>query len=480
MISTVNADEHPLSVMYQQDPFIVLPTELILQIFNNLPLFHTWTLRRVCRRWNYVLSSDECMHAAVEQWDTHDREDSAGLRRLTGRNRFDHRLRHFQNMKAKNYEWCQIIDLANRGDHGGNILPNSLKTRCKGRRVAYVSEERGQDSVVVVHDLVSVEKRLLPARSQMVENLVLTTLLVAWTTQYDGSMYFSYLDETPDQVTRVQLPSAEVFRAEGDGEMVVLIERDRWSSPNRFGNILLYDAGARQLQRFDVHADAGLRDADNLGHRLNACSLYLDRQRRFVHLFFLATIPNIQGRQPNRALVHARMAFDGTWVKRQYDMTSEDDAEPVCRGYLRLTRPHSTGRPDKIQFRIIDGPFPRGQRYRHRAAVRFNAAQSEIAGIDSCARADELYGDAGPAFLLWKGQAYHPGTPKDWTECGSQMNDSFMITVETGWRQPSARRRSRIRAYCFDPDVRMPEDGMVDDGDIASPFVEPREARVIP
>ena len=231
-----------------RDPFYNLPTELLIYLFDFLHPYDVWSKRRICRRWNNILSSDNFTRTALNRFETHDPEDSAVSPENLASSSHMLAQRHIQALRIG-----RPFSYVNYGDRFA-FLPDSYpiadQLRLKGKHIAYLrgNPDSYEGTNVVLRDLVTGETTSLCGTAREKIMLIeLSTNIVAFFT-YTGTVYIALLPALPDSLRAVRLPSSKIHAAHADRRLLACLLGGTSGL-----TVFIHDAETRKSTSFSYH-----------------------------------------------------------------------------------------------------------------------------------------------------------------------------------------------------------------------------------
>ena len=243
----------------KNDPFRQLPAELVIHIFDYLPLFEAWRLQVVCKTWQSVLSSEEVQRAILSRWDTHDPAESA---RPLEQQSVNDKLRHIQAWRLGLPSSTASIQRS-PGSHEelGTRNRDSQAPRTlalEGKTLAFLDSDPSLGDTVVIRDLLgkAPDYKLKPGGRERIMGITLTPKLVACLT-FHGKMYVQALAPTQGAPKTVRLPSSIVTAFHADGNTIGLIV----GSSSKSSDLLLYNHATGRMIQQSIEYPASFKTA---------------------------------------------------------------------------------------------------------------------------------------------------------------------------------------------------------------------------
>lgn len=454
--------------------FNILPFEIVLQIFDYLRLLDVWALQAVSKQWHKTLSSQQFLRSVVSRWDSHDPSDSARPLGAVLKDPIESRIRHIRALTLKRPFTEIVINDTGTGIQGPHPQLSQCRFDLKGNKLAYVSSQPGDGDSVISRDLISgTTKTFRGEARERIMSVVLTTNLVGFIT-FEGSLYVTKLIDESGQLRRVILPSARVRGSAGHGDIIALAMGGERHDQPYIPGIIVYDAASDTLRDIEVAVQFKALEASS--RRLNCCGVLVNSKTRSIDVFSL--VQRIDGiwagnrRTKWLTVVHIRVSLDNqTRQSGALDYAIDWD-ESVRDNHYTMAAPQPTGEGGFYRIQICELPFLGGLPLRLKFAPLFDAERVSLMREDDQEalqlkepKLDDIKKLFRPMIPLskanwtmntrWKGRLYTPIFPSDsWLEYISLMNDTFMVSLEVNEEQT---RRSRIRVFCFDPCVHMPD-----------------------
>ena len=464
------------AVALKGDIVSALPHELTVQVFSHLPLIDAWRLQSVRRQWHKSLSSEDFLRAALSRWDTHDPSDSGRSHEAINEDIVRSRTRHLQAMRLARPFTELTLDDTGTSSPGSDSQMSPCDVQLKGSRIAYISRKPSDGHAVIVRDLVTgVVKTLRGEARERILHLVLTTTLVAFMTS-DGWLYANKLSDPAENISRVRAPSANVLASGGDLDTIVMAMAGTRYIKAHFTDILVYDAGTRRLQSFEV--EDPFEGPQSVSSSFNSYGIVVNSTKQTADIFalFLEVDQRAQRQRYVSKVTHLRRSLAGKVVNdyvRHHPISLE--CSPALARFTMLP-PQPTGY--RGQFRIQIGEVPSrglGLPIDYTYAMRFDTEhvillQDERADLSIEYRSFDrksslLSGSTGKQLsrrkdtsegtsmsAAWK-DVYVQPVATDWIEYFTLMNDTFLVLLEV---YSEEKQRSRIRIFCFDECVNMP------------------------
>lgn len=308
-------------------------------------------------------------------------------------------------------------------------------------------------------------------------SLALSTELLAYVT-FEGYLHVAKLTE-PTSSTRLRLPSADVGALGTDSLTVAVGMRDHNYNFLHFSEVILFEAESQQSRTFEVDFERKAMDRDY--HRPfqpspNCGSILVDSHKEVVDLFMLAVSAKVWPRRTKTLdILHLRANFAGetiavdNWLDELEVNKSEDThiqrftmAPPIPVGYRGRFRiqvgqlPVQGGLPLRFRF---DGVFDANENHDEEVTGQcgfVSRDNSELeathyAAAESPHRRKQV---SATVYAQWKSLAIQSTQPSNngWLEYYSLMNDTFLVSLEV---RATQTEHSRIRIFCFDPNVTL-------------------------
>ncbi|KAF2487761.1 hypothetical protein BDY17DRAFT_289631 [Neohortaea acidophila] len=439
---------HLSKMMAQQnDPMFALPIDIVLQVFEYLDVLAIWSLRSVCKHWQYVLSSESVVKSALARWQMHDEADTASPSQRTATYSTESRIQHLRALITG--DPFEEIPFDRPGLKIPLHLPQMAAFRfCfKGSRFAYIASRPQKGDQVVVHDLITGECRIFCSEARgTIRDVVITTNLVAFVA-FDGYLYVSRFRDPGTHCDRIRIPSSKMcsLAAEKDSIALLLTPYTTHTMTSVL-DLILYDDVTRQSRSVDVSKQLEYMTK----YDTHFCTSLVQSDRKVIDFFTLNSVD--ERKHEGLHLVHSRLSFQGEQVRGQSRLYLAEPRMYGSRPFV-LANPHPTGIRD--QCRLAVGEVRRtGAPWLLKSARLFDCKHGEF--IDGQSPPDNPRPEDGfPAMnLLWKAKAHQPPGEEEWMPYMAYMNDTFMVSLECteGLADPP---RTRLRAFCYDPNVKM-------------------------
>ncbi|EME41387.1 hypothetical protein DOTSEDRAFT_73715 [Dothistroma septosporum NZE10] len=300
-------ERHALTLLIdiKNDRLAALPVELVIQILSHLSLLRTWTLRRVSRRWQDLLSSGQIVDAALKRWDTHNPEYRVKSPRTSGTS--EDIFRRVQSWRlGRPFSRCsRHISIGN--SNGEQTLQATRTYALSGHYFAYIGTSSAEDGAVIVFNLLKGSRtRYRGAARENMMCLSLTNSIIAYCS-FNGKLYTSRHDHT--QLGSIQLPSAGItaFCADQDTVGVVL-----QGGGCTFITVILYDCTRRTTRHFAIDR---LQVASETNISCPITVLQIDVVAETVDVFGQEQIRTDTSAQSwNSYVEHRRYSFAGNYL----------------------------------------------------------------------------------------------------------------------------------------------------------------------
>ena len=464
LVQKLNVNERAAiraAITRKQDIASALPFELILHVFEYLPLLDAWRLQCVCKPWHKALSSEEFQRAVISRWNTHDPSDSGSTLSAIADDSTRTKFRHMQAWKLGRPYTTTLLEDLGSGITGHATFLFQPTLILKGSKIAYILRKSGDGDAVVVHDLVTgVSRSFRGEARERIRCMILTTTLVAFVT-FQGILYVNELSNSLGKTSRIQLPSARVSAVGGHLGTIALVTNATGFENAYKLEVIIYDATTQQLRNLPVQAECGAREEPL--PTLRSCSVLVEHNKA-VDAFCLREPTGCGPDQVNGSrwfqLLHMRISINGELLATSswHHPLSESRVSHAPHGMML---PQPTGYQDhyRIQVAAVSAlSNTGGLTSLPTFAVRFNTKYAKFTGDDSemppqLTRQLQRVPQGG-LFTVWKNRYFTPLDYTDtWRPYVNFMNDTFMVYLEEYSKRPP--QVSRIRVFCFDDSVHM-------------------------
>lgn len=460
-----------------------LPFELKARIFLYLPIFDTWRLRRVCTRWLDFLSSEEMLRAQLGAWKSHNSSDNPGCdqsSRTHGHDRTTVDLQsEIQHVRAHKLNRPFTVDTIEDIAFGYRVPLSQQSYRIldlKGKRVAYASHRRDEGASLVVRDLIEGTNTTLRAEGRETISFVMLSLTFAAFVSHDAVLSVWKFSDSPSNVARIQLPSLNVCASAASGNMVVLAvgqhNRTRGvNPPPSVTSILLFDAKTSQLRSIDVRQSCSVVEGGD--YRLHHCGLLVDQCKEIVDMWTLICFVATDDRV-TFCIARMRISFDGKVVcsdntfRHSHEIRQagpepwtayrdEEQWESFLADRFIMTPPVPTGYRDQYRVQVLEKVAPHRQTLNFVFSAIFDSKDASLTR-DECRPIGWVSPLHPPDVVAWW-KDLRLGPPRDnrWLPCALLVNRTFMVSREV--QRKDLTGSSRIRVFCYNEGVQMPNAG---------------------
>lgn len=206
-------------VSKRNDPMAVLSLDLIIEIMSHLPVFESWRLQVVGKRWRTLLSSETMLRASLVGWETHSVSDCAKIPHQAEKESIRTKVRHIQAVRLG----CPFSFHRMLYKPPTIIRPSEQVIALKGSRLAWISAAAREGHSVLVKHLVTGDLTTIRGDArETINNICLGANVLAFVT-YSGKLYAQDLSDPINPPRSVRLPSATAHAMYVDEWMVGML-----------------------------------------------------------------------------------------------------------------------------------------------------------------------------------------------------------------------------------------------------------------
>lgn len=230
---------------HKNDPLRVLPLEVVIQVFEYLPILDNWKLQLVCKQWRFILSSDNVVKPALERWDTHNPSDGArSAKALSAKAK----IRDAHAMRLGK-SFTSSIFLARHRRREETVRSQTDRSfALKAHRIAYINDDPQGAPGAVVRDLISGKNATYHTTAkESISSIALTSKILAFL-NFQGKLYVQNLTNPDAELKALQLPSSSYTAFAADDNFCAVVFQSIISSKHNEYILALYDHNCGQMK----------------------------------------------------------------------------------------------------------------------------------------------------------------------------------------------------------------------------------------